>query len=128
MEKEHGTILTLDTQNYYSHNISKGVFFSNHHFFWLGPFPLQNLAKLEDVVQKMERCGTSSGKPTKKITVHSCGEETSGDEPPAKKARSGDTGEVQVLHIIRKHSGSRRPSSWRQEAWKSILDEVTRLL
>eukprot|EP00913_Durusdinium_trenchii_P010842 g10171.t1 len=37
-----------------------------------------------DVVQKMERCGSSSGKTSKK--------------------------EVQVLHIIRKHSGS-----WRQE-------------
>ena len=108
--------------------ISKGCFFLTTTFFGWALSPLQNLAKLEDVVQKMERCGTSSGKPTKKITVHSCGEETSGDEPPAKKARSGDTGEVQVLHIIRKHSGSRRPSSWRQEAWKSILDEVTRLL
>ncbi|CAJ1363706.1 unnamed protein product [Effrenium voratum] len=34
------------------------------------------------------------------------------DAPPAKKPK---TDQVQVLHIIRKHSGSRRPSSWREE-------------
>ncbi|CAK9090827.1 unnamed protein product [Durusdinium trenchii] len=69
-----------------------------------------------DVVQKMERCGSSSGKTSKKVTIHSCGEETTGDDaPPAKKPKTGGAEEVQVLHIIRKHSGSRRPSSWRQE-------------
>ena len=68
----------------------------------------------------MERCGSSSGKTSKKVTIHSCGEETSGDEPPAKKLKSGD--EVQVLHIIRKHNGSRRPSSWRQEAGEKNVE------
>lgn len=66
-----------------------------------------------DIVQKMERCGSSSGKTSKKVTIHTCGEEGCNDEPPAKKMKGSD--EVQVLHIIRKHSGSRRPSSWRQE-------------
>eukprot|EP00438_Fugacium_kawagutii_P010502 Skav232130 [mRNA] locus=scaffold1744:52322:56802:- [translate_table: standard] len=76
------------------------------------------LEAAQDVVQKMERVGTGSGKTTKKVTVHNCGEETlGGDEPPAKKSRSD---QIQVLHIIRKHSGSRRPSSWRQDAWEKI--------
>ena len=61
----------------------------------------------------MEKCGTSSGSTTKKVTVHSCGEEGVDDQPAKKQKGSGE--EVQVLHIIRKHHASRRPSSWRQE-------------
>ena len=29
----------------------------------------------QDIVQKMERCGSSSGKTSKKVTIHNCGEE-----------------------------------------------------
>lgn len=69
-----------------------------------------------DVVTKMERVGSDSGRTSKKVTIRAAGELTD-DAPPAKKARTDAAGssEVQVLHIIRKHSGSRRPSSWREE-------------
>mmetsp|Transcript_63119 Transcript_63119/g.112174 ORF Transcript_63119/g.112174 Transcript_63119/m.112174 type:complete len:308 (+) Transcript_63119:67-990(+) len=71
-----------------------------------------------EVVQKMERCGSSSGNTSKKVTIHTCGEEDGAGAPPVKKTKteeaiSGD--QVQVLHIIRKHKDSRRPSSWRQD-------------
>eukprot|EP00931_Biecheleriopsis_adriatica_P053732 TRINITY_DN31524_c0_g1_i1.p1 TRINITY_DN31524_c0_g1~~TRINITY_DN31524_c0_g1_i1.p1 ORF type:complete len:251 (+),score=70.41 TRINITY_DN31524_c0_g1_i1:102-854(+) len=70
-----------------------------------------------EVVQKMERCGHQSGKTSKKVTIHTCGEEEAAGAPAAKKAKTESIGadEVQVLHIIRKHAGSRRPSSWRQD-------------
>jgi len=66
-----------------------------------------------EVVQKMERVGSSGGKTSKKVAIADCGEVDSG--PAAKKAKTEAAAEVQVLHIIRKHAGSRRPSSWRQE-------------
>lgn len=83
-----------------------------------------------DVVQRMEKCGTSSGKTTKKVTIHSCGEEVIDDapKPPAKKQKTLAEGEVQVLHIIRKHKGSRRPSSWRQETITCSKEEAGQFL
>lgn len=71
-----------------------------------------------EVVQKMERCGSSEGRTSKKVTIQNCGEVER--DAPAKRARTEAmpatvSDEVQTLHIIRKHSGSRRPSSWRQE-------------
>lgn len=69
-----------------------------------------------EVVQKMERCGSRGGNCSKKVTIMNCGEVDGADEPPAKKARtSGPATEVRVLHIIRKHKESRRPSSWRED-------------
>jgi len=71
-----------------------------------------------DVVKKIERVGSSSGKTSKKVSIRDCGEvgaAAAADEPPAKKAKtSAEPDEVQVLHIIRKHKDSRRPSSKRQ--------------
>ena len=34
------------------------------------------------------------------------------------------TTQVQALHILRKHAGSRRPSSWRQEVISQSKDEA----
>jgi NIMA-interacting peptidyl-prolyl cis-trans isomerase 1 len=48
-------------------------------------------------------------------------------EPAAKKAKrsSGtDPKEVRVLHILKKHKGSRRPSSWRNPNITSTVDEA----
>ncbi|CAE7161400.1 CYP18-4 [Symbiodinium pilosum] len=86
-----------------------------------------------EVVQKMEKCGTPSGKTSKKVTIHSCGEEAVNDapmpsQPPAKKQKTIGAGEVQVLHIIRKHTGSRRPSSWRQDVITCSKDEAGQFL
>lgn len=47
-----------------------------------------------------------------------------GEEPTAKRARVEAPTEVQVLHIIRKHRGSRRPSSWRQDTITSTEAEA----
>jgi NIMA-interacting peptidyl-prolyl cis-trans isomerase 1 len=74
--------------------------------------------------------GWSRKKSTKRDCFYYINEhtkETQWDQPtePAKpgkkrKAEGGDSNssggrQVQVLHILRKHEGSRRPSSWRQE-------------
>merc|ERR1719277_414601 len=71
-----------------------------------------------EVVQQMERCGSQSGSTSKRVTIHNSGEvDGEGGAPAAKKARTeapGSAYEAQVLHIIRKHTGSRRPSSWRE--------------
>jgi len=69
----------------------------------------------QDLVKRMEACGSPSGKTAKKVTIISCGmadEKTSATDEPNKKAR---VDKVRVLHIIRKHKDSRRPSSWRQK-------------
>jgi len=87
-----------------------------------------------DVIEKMERVGSSSGKCSKKVKIDGCGEvsskEAGGDakrqKTEAPKAPSGN--EIQVLHIIRKHKGSRRPSSWRQERITCTEDEATEFL
>eukprot|EP00933_Yihiella_yeosuensis_P050473 TRINITY_DN48260_c0_g1_i1.p1 TRINITY_DN48260_c0_g1~~TRINITY_DN48260_c0_g1_i1.p1 ORF type:complete len:306 (-),score=54.91 TRINITY_DN48260_c0_g1_i1:60-977(-) len=67
-----------------------------------------------EIIDRMEKCGSSSGRTNKKVTIHTCGE-VEPEGPASKKAKTGGGDEVQVLHIIRKHSGSRRPSSWRQD-------------
>jgi cyclophilin family peptidyl-prolyl cis-trans isomerase len=81
-----------------------------------------------DVIEKMERVGSSSGKTSKKVKIDGCGEVEAGGAP-AKKQKTEDrerqSGEIQVLHIIRKHKGSRRPSSWRQERITCSEDEAT---
>merc|ERR1719356_1662794 len=41
-----------------------------------------------EVVQKMERCGSSSGNTSKKVTIHTCGEEDAAGGPPTKKAKT----------------------------------------
>jgi len=69
-----------------------------------------------EVVKKMESVGSSSGKTSKKVQIKDCGM-TSVEGPslegPSKKART-EPEQVRVLHIIRKHKESRRPSSWRE--------------
>ena len=47
-------------------------------------------------------------------------------EPDAKKAKRSSTEpkEVRVLHILKKHKGSRRPSSWRNPNITSTLEEA----
>jgi len=68
-----------------------------------------------DVLKMMERQGTESGKTKSPVVINDCGEvgnEGSGERP--RKAARTDDGEVHCLHIIRKHKGSRRPSSWRE--------------
>jgi cyclophilin family peptidyl-prolyl cis-trans isomerase len=78
------------------------------------------------IVKQMEALGSEDGKPSKRITIKQCGQVASKDEngeivpmkiePAAKRQRrDNEPKEVRVLHIIRKHAGSRRPSSWRQE-------------
>merc|ERR1739848_632711 len=54
------------------------------------------------------------GKTSKKVTIMSCGmfDEKASQADSNKKAR---VDKARVLHIIRKHKDSRRPSSWRQK-------------
>lgn len=82
-----------------------------------------------EVVQKMEKCGSRDGKTSKKVVIAGCGE-VGTEEPAAKKVKTSAAAadEVQALHIIRKHSGSRRPSSWRQERITCSKDEASEFL
>lgn len=72
-----------------------------------------------EIVRKMEGCGTASGTCTRRVEIRNCGEEgkiQAGASTSNKQAKTGTNApeEVQVLHIIRKHRGSRRPASWRE--------------
>merc|ERR1711959_860504 len=83
-----------------------------------------------DVVEKMERVGSNSGKTSKKVAISDCGEVDGNGGAQAKRqkteAAATATGDqIQVLHIIRKHRGSRRPSSWRQERITCCEEEAT---
>lgn len=83
-----------------------------------------------EVVEKMERVGSKDGKTSKKVTIHTSGEEDFGSEPSAKKQKTEElnSNEVQVLHIIRKHKGSRRASSWRQDQITCSREEAADFL
>jgi cyclophilin family peptidyl-prolyl cis-trans isomerase len=78
------------------------------------------------VVKAMEALGSEEGKAEKRVTIKACGQVSHKDEngqivemkvePKAKRQkRDGEPSQVRVLHIVRKHQGSRRPTSWRQE-------------
>jgi len=78
-----------------------------------------------NIIKQMEDLGSENGMPSKRITIQQCGQVASRDEngsivvmevePAAKRQkRESEPSEVHVLHIVRKHLGSRRPSSWRQ--------------
>jgi len=79
-----------------------------------------------EVIAKCERTGSSGGQTSKKVTIHNCGEEDLGSEPSAAKKQKTD--EVQVLHIIRKHKGSRRPASWREDPITCSREEAADFL
>lgn len=85
-----------------------------------------------EVVEKMERVGSNSGKTSKKVAISDCGEVGGDAGAPAKKQKTEAPvparDEIQVLHIIRKHKGSRRPSSWRQERITCTEEEATEFL
>merc|ERR1719183_758738 len=83
----------------------------------------------------MEKCGNSSGTPSKRVEIRSCGmmgKESQGQEGGLKQAKSGapagEPSQVQVLHIIRKHKGSRRPSSWREPQITCSRDQAAEFL
>lgn len=65
----------------------------------------------------------SSAAPTAK---RSSAQHQADPEPDSKKAKrsSAEAKEVRVLHILKKHKGSRRPSSWRNPNITSTLDEA----
>lgn len=79
-----------------------------------------------NIVKQMEELGSEEGKPSKRINIKQCGQVASKDEngeivptkiepAPKRQKRDNEPSQIRVLHIIRKHAGSRRPSSWRQE-------------
>lgn len=76
--------------------------------------------------------GSQSGRTSKKVTISNCGEVDGNTGGPAKKQKTevaqpkGD--QIQVLHIIRKHKGSRRPSSWRQDKITCTEEEASEFL
>merc|ERR1712061_262492 len=62
-----------------------------------------------------EAVGSPSGKTSKKVQIKDSGMADGAVESAAKKQRTEEEPEqVRVLHIIRKHKGSRNPSSWRE--------------
>lgn len=70
-----------------------------------------------DVVKRMEECGSNQGTCSRRVEIRNCGQvgNEPGSAPAANKQARTEPEQVQVLHIIRKHRGSRRPSSWREE-------------
>jgi len=79
-----------------------------------------------DVVRRIESCGQESGKPTATVLIDDCGEVKSsksdssmteemagpglGDRPTKRRKAADQPAEVQLLHILKKHSGSKDPT------------------
>lgn len=86
----------------------------------------------QDIIKKMEAVGSASGKTSKRASIKDCGQignEDAAEEASAEKRRKLDGPEkVQVLHIIRKHNLSRRPSSWREPTITCTPDEAGQFL
>lgn len=69
-----------------------------------------------EVIEKMEQCGSEEGEPTQRVVIQDCGEIQLDDKKATKRAKIGTPSEVvHVLHILRKHSDLKKPSSWREE-------------
>jgi len=100
-----------------------------------------------EVVQKMEACGTTekefeeeeeakkegeekevnAGVPTKRITIMDCGEvQQTGKR--VKRPRISESEVVRVLHILRKHGGCKKPTSWREEKITCSKDQAIECL
>lgn len=74
-----------------------------------------------DLVRKIEKCGTSAGKPLMRVVITNCGMSAGGgkEDPEAKRRKMMELpGMISAMHIIRKHKGSRRPCSWRTQNQK----------
>eukprot|EP00932_Pfiesteria_piscicida_P007423 SRR837773.17504.p1 GENE.SRR837773.17504~~SRR837773.17504.p1 ORF type:complete len:209 (-),score=33.21 SRR837773.17504:56-682(-) len=90
-----------------------------------------------DVVQKVEACGTvlgeeraegaEEGLPTKRISIADCGEVEQADKK-VKRAKLAQGDVAWTLHILRKHSGCKKPTSWRQETITCSQDEASKFL
>jgi len=91
-------------------------------------------------VDKMERTGTNAGWTTQKVMISSCGQviesqriEVEGPQHSLAKRQKIEKVEapvdaVQVLHIVRKHKGSLRPSSKRDDKITCSLEQATEVL
>merc|ERR1711879_480539 len=86
----------------------------------------------------MEACGQESGKPTMQVKIDDCGElkdgrrvthATSLQQPgigSLKRKRAADAPtEVHVIHILKKHTGSREPTCWRGQEVKCTKGRAT---
>jgi peptidylprolyl isomerase len=75
-----------------------------------------------DVLQRLEACGSSTGKTTGTVQIYQSGEvgkipaggPAGHGSEPAKRTKT-DESEVRCLHILRKHNQSRKASSWREK-------------
>jgi len=80
-----------------------------------------------EVVQRLEECGDEEGKPSKKVTVIDCGEVLQKGRP-LKRVKLSECDVVRVLHILRKHRGCKKPSSWREEKISSSKEQAAECL
>jgi len=79
-----------------------------------------------DVVERIEACGSSEGKPSKVVVIDDCGELKGGkrvdvgaEERPTKRKRAADApSQVHVIHILKKHAGSKVPTCRRGQPVK----------
>lgn len=65
----------------------------------------------------------SKSHPGRMFYINSYTGETTGTMP-TQPAVPADESQVQVFHILRKHRGSRRPASWRQEVISKPIEEA----
>merc|ERR1719387_2618953 len=83
-----------------------------------------------DVLRKMEAQGSKDGKTKNKVSIRDCGQVGAApagqqsEGSPSKVAKMDEPKQVQVLHIIRKHKDSRRPSSWREPVITRSKDDA----
>jgi len=78
-------------------------------------------------VEKVEECGSEEGTVSKRITIWDCGEvEQKGKA--VKRVKLAQAPIVQVLHILRKHKGCKKPTSWKGEAITCTKEEAAKFL
>ena len=85
--------------------------------------PTPNLAAENQVTEKV--AASSGSEPKKRSHESEANEAEGGAAKKAKKSSGSKPSKVRILHILKKHKGSRRPSSWRQPKITATKEEST---
>lgn len=76
-----------------------------------------------ELLKRIEACGKPSGEPTVRVTILDCGEVS--QEKTVKRPRLEV---VTVLQLLRKHSGCKKASSWREPVISCGREEAAEVL
>ncbi|GMH94457.1 hypothetical protein TrVE_jg4923 [Triparma verrucosa] len=119
---------TKDNTHFYYYNMTTGE------STWTKPAPVIDVTAVAELAgqilsSKKEKSSSSSSKRPHESSSkdrHSSkrSKTSSSKEPKEKDTGPTPSGKVRVLHILKKHTGSSRPSSWKEKVIKRSLSEA----